>query len=291
MTILKCGHCGAGNSVSAKFCAKCAVRLRSPVAGSTDRSPRIATPESDIQTIIQIEPSAAKERDTTLQPARHELPYQPVPPPPAILLEKEKGALRKKRSPIIVASIAFVTFGSALAWWSVGSHPTTQELRAPIAGSAPASSAAVALMPSKKVEPAPIAVLQEPVRLASTPADIQPDDRKTRARLANSDNAKIRREALARRKSDNEAAKRAAVANAVRAQAAERVRTSTSPNTKDELPRPAKLKPMLQTPQQACADRSNFISRGICESRECEKPERATLKFCIDMHERRAPHD
>ncbi|GAA4034623.1 hypothetical protein [Actimicrobium antarcticum] len=46
-----------------------------------------------------------------------------------------------------------------------------------------------------------------------------------------------------------------------------------------------------RTPQQLCADRSNFFSRAICEARECEKPERATLPFCVDMQERRAPKD
>jgi hypothetical protein len=46
-----------------------------------------------------------------------------------------------------------------------------------------------------------------------------------------------------------------------------------------------------KTPLQVCADRPNFISRGICEAHECEKPERAGLQFCVDINEHRALRD
>ncbi|EGF30859.1 hypothetical protein IMCC9480_677 [Oxalobacteraceae bacterium IMCC9480] len=77
-------------------------------------------------------------------------------------------------------------------------------------------------------------------------------------------------------------------------QAQERVRTEEAELRKrlDELTRQQKAIVIEQkSPQQVCADRPNFISRGMCEAYECEKPERANLPFCIDMHARRALPD
>ena len=87
----------------------------------------------------------------------------------------------------------------------------------------------------------------------------------------------------ARRKADDEV--RHSLEQARNAEAEVRQR-------QDELSRQQKpVIPEQKTPQQVCADRPNFISRGICEARECEKPEREGLPFCIDMNERRAPRD
>lgn len=44
-----------------------------------------------------------------------------------------------------------------------------------------------------------------------------------------------------------------------------------------------------RTVQQICADRPNFISRGICEARECTKAEHAKSAFCSQMSDRPTP--
>ncbi|MEB0134031.1 hypothetical protein QN362_01665 [Actimicrobium sp. CCC2.4] len=77
-------------------------------------------------------------------------------------------------------------------------------------------------------------------------------------------------------------------------QAQDRARTEEAElrQRQDELTRQQKATAAEQkSPQQVCADRPNFISRGICEAYECEKSERLNLPFCIEMHERRAPSD
>lgn len=44
--------------------------------------------------------------------------------------------------------------------------------------------------------------------------------------------------------------------------------------------------PEVRHPQDACADRPNFISREICLGRECQRPEKFNLPFCVDRRAR-----
>jgi len=44
--------------------------------------------------------------------------------------------------------------------------------------------------------------------------------------------------------------------------------------------------PVQPGPKQFCADRPNFISRGICERRECEKPINAKDPYCEQYTQR-----
>lgn len=45
--------------------------------------------------------------------------------------------------------------------------------------------------------------------------------------------------------------------------------------------------PTIRMPQDACADRPNFISRNICLDRECQQPEKYELQFCRDLRAQR----
>ena len=51
-------------------------------------------------------------------------------------------------------------------------------------------------------------------------------------------------------------------------------------------PAPAPVQSAIRHPQDACADRPNFISREICLGRECERPEKFDLPFCRDRRAR-----
>lgn len=247
----------------------------------------IATSEADIETIIQLESPVVEEHHAASQSAKRDRPFQPAAPTSTPLPKQDKLFLQRNRAPIVAGVIAIAAVGSAFAWWAVGLRQAEVASKPPVTASAPARMPTVAATPSAKVEPAPIPPVEDAVGTAETQVDSRSDVRKTRERSAKLDRAKIRNESILKRRADNEAARKADVARAARSDNVVHIRSL--PSTKADLPRPAKLRPVFQTPQQACADRSNFISRGICESRECEKPERASLKFCIDMHERRAP--
>jgi predicted Zn-dependent protease len=63
-------------------------------------------------------------------------------------------------------------------------------------------------------------------------------------------------------------------------------------NTQAPVPQPPASQPaaaaagVVQSPEEFCADRGNFISRNICIRRECERPEKKTLPFCQALNSR-----
>lgn len=96
------------------------------------------------------------------------------------------------------------------------------------------------------------------------------------ARLAAA-KAKVEREKYAaaeKKRADTEKAK--ADADRLAAQMAAAQANPGRPASPAATP-PAQV---VRSPQEACADRPNFISREICLSRECERPEKAGLAFC-----------
>lgn len=58
------------------------------------------------------------------------------------------------------------------------------------------------------------------------------------------------------------------------------------------LPEAAPSKPQAQhqsgprSVKELCADRPNFISQGLCESRSCKNPEWVTSSFCVELNNR-----
>lgn len=48
---------------------------------------------------------------------------------------------------------------------------------------------------------------------------------------------------------------------------------------------PPAAQPAMRTAKELCANRPNFISRGICENRECQKPEHQQEALCKQMKE------
>lgn len=302
--MVKCSHCGAGNSDSAKFCGKCAVRLRPPSSTNAKKISAAPSTEADIETITRHEPLEWHESELpALSRVVHDGPDgQAKAASSAVLGQPE----RRTRTPLVVGMVAagFVVAlsGAAITWWSAGARrdevpPPVAVLyatpSAPVVPAAPGSvvvsdsaTASVAAVPPPIITAPPAPAV---LNALSTPAD--GDKKATRELSTKTDKAKTHSEAVSKRKTGNGTTRKADVAATTQGDDAIRIREATSRINKDELTQLTKRKPTMLTPQQACADRSNFISRGICESRECEKPERANLKFCVDMRERRVIHD
>lgn len=295
--MLKCGHCGAGNSDTAKFCGKCAVRLRPPSSINAKKMSALPSTEADIETITRHEPLEWQHAEPPpLSGATHDAPDLQEQ---AVSSAGLSQPVQRTRAPLVVglvaAALVVASLGAAITWWPAGTRqadvpppvaalsttPSTPEVpTATIPAVAPAavSSSINAAPPSPAV-----------LNALSTPADV--NKKSTPEAPTKTEKAKTHREAVSKRKAGSETTHKTDLAATTQADESKQVRDATARSNKEELIQLAKRKPAMLTPQQACADRSNFISRGICESRECEKPERATLKFCVDMRERRVIHD
>ena len=103
--------------------------------------------------------------------------------------------------------------------------------------------------------------------------------------------AKRRQEEETRHKHEEEAQRKAEETKRMQAteeksrREAEEVRRRTQQQAQP-VPLPAQPQGP-RTPQEACAGRPNLISRGVCETRACERPEFRDQAYCVQMRERR----
>ena len=312
---MKCGHCGAGNSDSAKFCGKCAVRLRAnstgtPTMRAQSAAMAVASPrEDDIATIIQLD-------------YPDEVVAMPVVAPKAAVPSSanqdmalaidqlnEAKIRRKKRSVITSVVSAAVVLAAAGGMWLArdGKVGTTTATKVAVTDAQGSKTRATSAPASNSV--APITVPTSASSNASgSPLAAETGLPANAALLASVDRTKAQADKGADKGEKPNEARPAPVKRKVDSSGARKtektlgasddqskVRDAGGRSSQDDINKSAKSKPqqqaLMQSPQQACADRSNFISRGICESRECERPERANLKFCIDMKARRAPRE
>lgn len=285
---MKCGHCDTRNSGTAKFCENCAVRLSPVAVNSAMSGDGVAIAEADITTIPQPEPSFVKEFDSLIRPTDPDVKNQLTTAVSTQLPKTHPSPSRWIRSPIVFAMIACTTVVASAALWSAGLQRTDAGSGAPVLASGQASTRALAQMSKTTSEPVPVALPRLPIGAVTKSAHGQPV-RSIKQLSTHSYHAKIRRRASIKRRTVHLPAKKTTARRGMHSANIDRKNAATSPDVKHELPRSISLKHALPTPQQVCADRTNFISRGICESRECAKPERATLKFCVDMHALRAP--
>ncbi len=316
---MKCGHCGATNSDSAKFCSKCAFRLPSTasnVVAEADPKATIAQAVSgaavkgvrphagngptetplfdDDDTTIIIAPKAPATAATL--PQRRQVPVQPTAPIAATTSAAMQLSPAHSKTPLLMIGIALMLLIVVALWWARRNAAPPVEPPVPAvptisaAPSAPLPSAAP-VPDSAMTTELPVPVVAEVAIAADvpTPAAISPQQKAVL--LARAEKQKVRREADQKRKAEQEMRRKQD--DDVRTQAAEatRLRDADARNRQEEQTRLAKISAAHRSPQQACADRPNFISRGLCESRECEKPEQARLAFCVQMHERRAPRE
>ena len=359
---MKCGHCGATNSDSARFCAKCAFRLpatagnlpeaQSPnhiAAPVTVPPPVVPAPDDADATIIMlpqntslpepvsaasaVPPAVAAPEPRAMPetvPAAPRKPREPDPVKPAAAAAAAStasipGSARKStgsKLPVILGGMAALVLAAVAVWWiSRGALPkpmvplpvAAKPAPPTVAVAPPAPPAAVVPPPPISAEPAaaagsPLAALETaapapagmttelplPVAKEATavaPGEITPVQKA--ALLAKAEKQKARRDADLKRKAELELRRKQDEEGRVQAADAARARDAEARSRQDEQARQARAAAAAshRSPQQTCADRPNFISRGLCESRECEKPEHANAAFCVQMRERRAPKD
>ena len=357
---LKCGHCGATNSDSAKFCAKCAFRLPATASNaqvapdaaapgnlmpareasqpSIQQTPAdpVTVPHDDDATVILAPralppstPSATSPLpsstpvDATVAP--REAVQSPVPNVGASNAPIRPAATPSRKAlPLILLGLIALVLASGFVWMRRGTSTPERTLEATSAASAGVAVSpppvVASTTPAAPVVPAP-PVVEQPVAPSTAPVDaaaappIAPTTEvaappvtgtttpppngatpevtaaQKAALLAKAEKQKVRRETDLKRKAELDARRKQEDESRSQVADAAKARELDNRARQEDLARQAKAAAAHRTPQQVCADRPNFISRGLCESRECEKPEQAGTGFCVQMRERRAPKD
>ncbi|WP_326942082.1 hypothetical protein [Actimicrobium sp. GrIS 1.19] len=200
-------------------------------------------------------------------------------------MRKLQPASRKPPT-LLIGAVVLVLIVAVAGWWTnrPGHVATVQPAPAPVA---------VVAAPPVIAPGAPV-ITELPLPSTPEPAATVPITAAAQlaAQALRADRLKARREAEARRKVELDTQRKSDEELRAKADEAERGREADARARQAELARQAKAAVVeRKTPQQMCADRPNFISRGICEAHQCDKTEYASLPFCVDMHERRAPKD
>ena len=292
---MKCGRCAADNPDSAIFCGKCAGRLRTGSSARTINRQVISAPQSATDVLIESEPSFSKKCGDAPPPSHRRTHVRQVAAP--LSSTSPLANLRaddKHRSLVAYAMLAIALSGSVAIWWTFGrTAPRVVPLaEVVIAASAPLPAATMVPdveLAAAALQPSPTEVALE--NSAASSAVVGANANKDPTSQAKVARGKILRPPALRHKAKRRITPASKLTSEVALNDQRRLHEAASRQYQDESSRAARLKITQQTPQQACADRTNFISRGICEARECEKPERTSLKFCADMLARRAPRD
>jgi hypothetical protein len=260
------------------------VGASSPAQGR--ETPEAAEPRSRVPLPIQNTPKEAQ--GTTPQPAS-----APVAPK---TLASGIPSKRSRTPEAVVAGLLAVGVIAGGIWYFIGDKTGKVDQNAP---PPPASAPAVPPVP-KPVEPAASPLTTPAPALAPTtsPMTLPEDDTAQKAGEAQKAKEAARQQQLRRKKAED--AKRLQDEQAQRkAEETKRVQASEEKSRREAeearrraqqqaQPAPAPAQPRgPRTPQESCADRTNFVSRGICETRACERPEFRNQAYCVQMRERK----
>ncbi|MFC3108015.1 hypothetical protein ACFQAT_10925 [Undibacterium arcticum] len=201
--------------------------------------------------------------------------------------------------------VGFLVLVVAAIWWSsridqdmsfqhldeaIGHAPAVPQVEQPVALTMPNQSMVAA---SSSADSAQAQALEVTDQLAETEAaTVDEKNKLNQARIEQETRAKRaaegKRAVEAKRRSDELAQRQAAASEAQRKRdQEERIKREEAQQRRSQ--QPVAAAPAAVSPQQACAGSSNFISRGLCEGRECAKPQWAGLQYCVDMKERLKP--
>lgn len=208
--------------------------------------------------------------------------------------------------PLILAGIVVLIMLLVAVWWG-RSTPVPPPTPLPVA----VKSAAAPVQAPPVTSPNKTALPVEPPMVTEMPLPVKTDTGTPASGLATSEQPaeqavdpqidqlsklaklKARREAEKKRKAELDSRRK--LEEAGRSKAIDSLRAHEAEVRSRQEDSAKQIKQTIpsehRSPQQVCADRPNFISRGICESRECDKPERANAAFCVQMRERRAPKE
>lgn len=287
-----CPQCSRPNPLAAVFCGTCgnsfSPKSATPVAAEASPAAS-AAPRPVAQPAPAAKPRPAPRTQAPAQDSSWLLQDQPP---------KQKSSTGK-RAFIAIAIVALLGAMGGGGYWmyrndfsmtSLTALVTKPAPKAPVPDDNPAppisSAPSVAVPP---VEPQPPAGKTEQQIRDEVMAEMQKAEGDAAAKAEADRNArtaavkaKLEREKataeLEKAKADTTKAKADAEKAKAEAAAAVAAVTANKPT--------APAAQAIRSPQDACADRPNFISREICLGRECERPEKYDLPFCRDRRAR-----
>jgi hypothetical protein len=316
-TGITCDDCGHLNAAGTRYCAKCGYSLVGTVIVSRRDSALGALAPATGDTPAAAPPPSGRPRleedSDTFDPlsAPTQVMHAGAADPPAaagrfsqMASDTSAGAAAPAAGSrtglwVVLGAVALLVLGGG-GWWLMKPEAAPTEAAAPAAAppaaapAVPPAAPPVAATPAPEPAPAappaaavpPVATAPEPT--APPPAAVPPT---TAAPVAPPavDAARAAREKAARERAEREARAKALAEQReqeerARAAAAQAARPAPAPAAPVPAPTAAPAAPVAQNVRDICAGR-NPISQGLCEQRECRKPENANQAVCRQIKE------
>jgi len=313
---LNCSHCAVQNPEYAKFCKSCGQKLFSEAAKPADaEAGHVECPQCHAQvrhaakfcakcgSRFSADKMAVDEPVTSVEAALHEPLVDATPDrslvgsiiapadvkpvgvhPPGDGLA---GATSGNKSSFLILGGALLVLVISGGAWLMMPPKTTVPAKLDAAASKKSTVAPVKLThPVVASAAAPVQASIPESAMATPPNDkpgtnAKPDTVTVQqaAQQSREDEARRKASLQGKRQLDDAARQKAATAALEKRKAEEARKAAQKIQVATSIAK--------QTPQQLCADR-NFITRGGCEARECEKTEHASTPFCKDLKQRQA---
>lgn len=201
---------------------------------------------------------------------------------------------RLRRRALVTGAAAIVLAGVAAAggWWylqspdAASSQMVVKDVDTERQSALPSTQDSKSTSQPVEVQGRETAVTQE--------QEAEPDDAAAVAAAERARVAALRRQEADRRQRETRAQAQAVAQEEARrvaemaarqqaAQAAQQAQQAQQAAARAAAQAQQVSKARLPSPQQACADKANFIGRAICESLECARPEHAQTPYCVKM--------
>lgn len=259
-SLVKCVSCGSDNVASAKFCAKCGKKMTaeaSPIPATLPQAPREPEP-------VPVRTVPATHQGRTGQPDT------PVSP--------QKVAPNRKGIYVSLAiAIALIAIGGG--GYFVIQDREQQRLALEKANEEKQRALAAAEQARKQAEEQAAKLVQQKEEAEAKQKELEAQRREAELKQRE---AEVKRQTADVKLRETEA-KRMELEAKEREAAAARARQKATASAPSPAPQtaPRANTPQRVTVQQACANRGNVITRGICEVTECMKSANNSDPICV----------
>lgn len=289
MSMVACPACGTSNRAGSKFCAKCGTSLGQPgdTLGATPSQPPASTAF----------PRASREPEPVV--ARPDAAAHPAwAGQPAIPRSAQKIAGSRKAIYISIAiAVALVAIGGG-SYFVIQQREQQklaqleQEKKAQAEREAQQRALAAAEEARRQAEEQAAKLAQEKVEAEAKQKEMEAQRREAEMKQREADvkrqAAEVQRREAEAKRMEQEARDRQALAAAeARNRELARAQQEAMRRAAEEQQRraAAAVQPPRRTAQELCSNQRNFITRGICEARECQKPEHQNEARCRQIQE------
>jgi hypothetical protein len=267
-----CPSCHSVVPWHAKFCAKCGFRF------AADNSAKV----TDDQTVAQNPPLSESDSDVRTESAS--VATKEIDDPPIPAATQSDGTPGKQNTKLITIGIGLLVIGAG-AWLVSQKTPTASVPNPTISAksdpvpSAPTPFVAASPPPetpttSPALSAAQIPETPAPRQVLSEPSPVHNNE--PRRKESNTKPERVHREKSPPNSAELKSSPKVAEASQ---------KTSPEGTTPDGLALAPNVK-KPNSPRELCADRPNFISRDLCESRACKSPEWINHPYCINLRDR-----